>query len=585
MREAFLQWSNAQRRKKHLTDEEYAEMVRVIRSQDRNHPSYQVWRKAGYLVRVVAGVDILYRNVALGRAPSRKSRGDNVNNVNDDSEPDSEESISPALPSPNSQPKPKVCKVKRVPAASDIITLIDQGHSEKLHVGVRMTYQHLAATLTSIPRKVVQAFVARCVTCLKKASKKKKTKPVIQGIFSSRFNERTQMDLYDMQQTPGGPNKNYRYVFHYVDHFTKFSILRAIKDKTMVAICRCLEDIWSLMGAPDLLQSDNGTEFKNQMVVDLCLAYGVKHVHGRAYHPQTQGAVERANGFAKRLMLGWIADRPKGIDWLPGLNKVQMEMNRSVRQSIGQTPYKMVFNRDHSTEIDRSPVEAVGEPLMLFSSDSDASADEDAISHVEEAARQHDKTTQAAKARSTSNKQNMVDRHNARATQVEFAPGDLVTIPLRKKTLTALDLPRMVMMVIRVVPERGTANVWCQHGWLSEPVGLADLIKVPESERPEGMFMNCKDVALERQYHLKTKGTPIGFDVSMSDLIDKVTAGNQEEGIALTQEQQRIVNKQVANEKRKKAKKRSMAVAEEAAAAADDAAPITKKTKQSKKKN
>jgi hypothetical protein len=58
----------------------------------------------------------------------------------------------------------------------------------------------------------------------------------IRGIYFTKFNERTQMDLFDMQATRGGPDKDYRYVFHYIDHFTKFGILRPLKDKTKEAV-------------------------------------------------------------------------------------------------------------------------------------------------------------------------------------------------------------------------------------------------------------------------------------------------------------------------------------------------------------
>jgi transposase InsO family protein len=129
-----------------------------------------------------------------------------------------------------------------------------------------------------------------------------------------------QIDLFDMQQTPGGPDRNYRYVLHWLDHFSKFSILRPLKDKTMLSVVSELRSIFALVGPPDILQSDNGSEFKNDMMEKLTAEKHVKHLFSRPYHPQTNGAVERANGFVKSKLRAWVlenvlpAGAPKGLD-------------------------------------------------------------------------------------------------------------------------------------------------------------------------------------------------------------------------------------------------------------------------------
>lgn len=50
---------------------------------------------------------------------------------------------------------------------------------------------------------------------------------------------------------------------------------------------------------PSVLQSDNGTEFCAAVMKMLCEMYGVRHVTGSVGHPQSQGAVERANKIVK----------------------------------------------------------------------------------------------------------------------------------------------------------------------------------------------------------------------------------------------------------------------------------------------
>ena len=62
-----------------------------------------------------------------------------------------------------------------------------------------------------------------------------------------------------------------------------------------------LFDIFSIFGVPYILQSDNGREFRNQIVSALKVMWPeMSMAHGRARHPQSQGSVERANSDIKK---------------------------------------------------------------------------------------------------------------------------------------------------------------------------------------------------------------------------------------------------------------------------------------------
>ena len=55
-----------------------------------------------------------------------------------------------------------------------------------------------------------------------------------------------------------------------------------------------LKKIYREHGAPKILQCDRGGEFKRD-VVTACKKIGVKIKNSRAYHPQSQGKVERSH--------------------------------------------------------------------------------------------------------------------------------------------------------------------------------------------------------------------------------------------------------------------------------------------------
>ena len=68
---------------------------------------------------------------------------------------------------------------------------------------------------------------------------------------------RGQVDLIDMQSQPDG---EFKFILNYQDHFSKFCILRPLKHKTASSVAKVLVEIFSLMGPPTILQSDNGRE-------------------------------------------------------------------------------------------------------------------------------------------------------------------------------------------------------------------------------------------------------------------------------------------------------------------------------------
>ena len=136
---------------------------------------------------------------------------------------------------------------------------------------------------------------------------------------------RGQVDLIDMQSQPDG---DFKFILNYQDHFSKFCVLRPLKFKTASAVAEILVEIFSLMGPPTILQSDNGREFKNQEIKNEVLKMwpGLKMVNGKPRHSQSQGSVERANRDVENLLACWQAEN-NSTNWSKALNIIQFQKN------------------------------------------------------------------------------------------------------------------------------------------------------------------------------------------------------------------------------------------------------------------
>ena len=61
-------------------------------------------------------------------------------------------------------------------------------------------------------------------------------------------------------------------------------------------------NILSRFGAPRTIISDEGSHFANKLFAKLMSRYGIKHVMGLAYHPQSNGQVEISNREIKNIL-------------------------------------------------------------------------------------------------------------------------------------------------------------------------------------------------------------------------------------------------------------------------------------------
>ena len=74
-----------------------------------------------------------------------------------------------------------------------------------------------------------------------------------------------------MSTTPDG---EYKWILHIVDHFLKFSSSFALKSKHAIEVAEKLALWIGLFGPPHILQCDNGTEFKDAVLL-LLKKYGI----------------------------------------------------------------------------------------------------------------------------------------------------------------------------------------------------------------------------------------------------------------------------------------------------------------------
>lgn len=221
----------------------------------------------------------------------------------------------------------------------DLFEVLHAAHIKIGHGGRdRMLYE-LNTGYKNITSQQIVIFVQCCEVCEKKKSGMKKG-VVVKPLVFSQFNSRAQLDLIDLQSQP---DRDFHFVFVYQDHLTKFVVLRALTSKRSEEVLSHITDVFSLLGPPSTLQTDNGREFRNKDVDSLQQRWpGLKIVHGKPRHSQSQGSVERCNQDIERMLFSWMTDNETS-KWSEGLNFVQFSKNNAYHSGINRTPYEALF--------------------------------------------------------------------------------------------------------------------------------------------------------------------------------------------------------------------------------------------------
>jgi hypothetical protein len=137
--------------------------------------------------------------------------------------------------------------------------------------------------------------------------------------------------------------KGNTYLLVMVDVCTRFTILRALPDKKADTIIHTLIQVFGDFGYPRIIQSDNGTEFKNQLDKALHKAMGIDRRYSTPYHPRGNGLAERYVQVAKILINKEIQGTRQDWDWY--VPNTQLAMNNKVSKRLQTPPFSLMFAR------------------------------------------------------------------------------------------------------------------------------------------------------------------------------------------------------------------------------------------------
>jgi len=118
----------------------------------------------------------------------------------------------------------------------------------------------------------------------------------------------------------------------------------AIPLRTITAkvVAEGMIEIFSRTGIPSQILSDQGAQFMSSLVKELCLLLSIDRVRTTAYHPQSNGMLERMHGTLEAML---AKAHSKGLDWSRQVPFALFALRQVPSRSTGFSPYRWLVRQ------------------------------------------------------------------------------------------------------------------------------------------------------------------------------------------------------------------------------------------------
>jgi len=209
-------------------------------------------------------------------------------------------------------------------------------------------------------------------------------------------------------------------LFTAIDCFTRFAIIKPIKNKEAETVANCVHnEIFLVHGFADLL-CDRGTEFRNVILDALVKVTGQTKYHTTSYHAAGNGKVERLHRTFNSMLAKFVAESQN--DWSSHVKELVFCYNSCPHSATGLSPHFLMTGQNLKWSIDL----ILGNPSTVEDYDSLPRYAVDAVNRLERAyhvVRKHLNTAAEANR----------NWYNKSVKQKEFKVGQNVRVYVPKK--------------------------------------------------------------------------------------------------------------------------------------------------------
>ena len=222
------------------------------------------------------------------------------------------------------------------------------------HPGVERTRQSIADKFVwPNLRQDVCKWARECLPCQRAKVQKHTVPPIADFVVPPKRFQHIHMDLVSMP-----PSNGFNHLLTIVDRFSRWPVAIPISDINADTIIDQFTHGWiSNYGVPEIVTTDRGSQFTSAIFNQLTTNWGIKHVTTTAYHPESNGMVERLHRRLKESLVALGNDERH--NWFWKLPMALLTIRTTMKPDIGASPSQLVYGEGVTV-----PGQLVGPPQL-----------------------------------------------------------------------------------------------------------------------------------------------------------------------------------------------------------------------------
>ena len=188
----------------------------------------------------------------------------------------------------------------------------------------------------------ISRFCRSCDVCQKTIDKGKVTRVPLERmpLIDEPF-KRVAVDIIGKIQ-PASESGN-RYILTLVDVATRYPEAVPLKNISTEAVAEALVSMYSRLGIPQEVLSDQGTQFLSEVMREVNRLLAIKQLVTTPYHPMANGMCEKFNGTLKKIVKRLCEQNPR--DWDRYLDAALFAYREAPHESTGFSPFELLYGR------------------------------------------------------------------------------------------------------------------------------------------------------------------------------------------------------------------------------------------------